>query len=164
MSHIRWTSREFLFDLPVENFPFILERLRGTKARIAELVSGLSNDQLTKKVNAAWSIQEHVGHLIDLDELHDGRIDDFIRGLPELRAADMTNKKTYEADHNKRNISELVNEFGKKRETFISRLAKLDPSLASHHPRLHKTMRVVDMAFFVAEHDDHHLFLMRELI
>jgi hypothetical protein len=31
------------------------------------------------------------------------------------------------------------------------------------HPRLQQPMRVVDMAFFVAEHDDHHLARMTQL-
>jgi len=31
------------------------------------------------------------------------------------------------------------------------------------HPRLQQPMRVLDMAFFTAEHDDHHLARMTEL-
>ena len=33
----------------------------------------------------------------------------------------------------------------------------------SRHPRLDRPMRAVDMAYFVAEHDDHHLAKMTEL-
>jgi hypothetical protein len=32
------------------------------------------------------------------------------------------------------------------------------------HPRLKQPMRLVDHLFFVAEHDDHHLALIRELL
>jgi hypothetical protein len=32
------------------------------------------------------------------------------------------------------------------------------------HPRLQMPMRLVDWAYFVAEHDDHHLARIRELI
>jgi|GEM_PF-4393916 len=32
------------------------------------------------------------------------------------------------------------------------------------HPRLKTPMRIVDLAYFVAEHDDHHLSRIRELV
>lgn len=32
------------------------------------------------------------------------------------------------------------------------------------HPRLKTPMRVIDLAYFVAEHDDHHLSRVRELL
>jgi len=32
------------------------------------------------------------------------------------------------------------------------------------HPRLKTPMRLLDLAFFVAEHDDHHLATISELI
>jgi uncharacterized damage-inducible protein DinB len=161
----KWTTRKFNFDYPSEMFPVILERLRGTPARIESMTRELPKEKLTEPgPGNAWSIQEHVGHLIDLDELHDGRIDDFNNGSEVLRAADMENKKTYAADHNNRNIEELLREFHEARNHFISRLEKLDPEKSALHPRLQKPMRVVDMAFFVAEHDDHHLALMRQLI
>ncbi len=35
-----------------------------------------------------WSVLEQIGHLIVIEELHDGRIDDFKDWLPALRAAD----------------------------------------------------------------------------
>ncbi|MBI3509283.1 MAG: DinB family protein [Bacteroidetes bacterium] len=164
MPSIKWTSREFIFDFPPGNFPFILERLYGTAARIEEMTKNSSLEILRKKNNNSWSILEHIGHLIGLDELHDGRIDDFTSEKKELRPADMTNKKTQEADHNKRDLAELIKEFREERLKFISRLKKLSPAQSALHPRLKKNMRVVDMAYFIAEHDDHHLSIIRELI
>jgi hypothetical protein len=32
-----------------------------------------------------------------------------------------------------------------------------DLDKSSLHPRLMKPMKIIDLAFFVAEHDDHHL-------
>jgi len=49
----------------------------------------------------------------------------------------------------------------------VNRLEKIEPPLISRtmlHPRLQKPMRVVDHLFFVAEHDDHHLAKIWELI
>jgi uncharacterized damage-inducible protein DinB len=162
----RWTDRQFTFNLPEDLFPVVIERLRGTPARIEDKVRSLSPDVLTHRDGDAWSIQEHIGHLLDLDELHDARLDDFLAGVPVLRAADITNRKTHEADHNRRPIANLLTDFRRKRERFVARLDAWDPglvSLTAIHPRLQQPMRVIDMAFFTAEHDDHHLARMTEL-
>jgi uncharacterized damage-inducible protein DinB len=163
---LRWTDRTFEFTTPVEQFPVVLERLRGTPARVEEKVRALSPAVLTHRDGEAWSIQEHLGHLLDLDELHLGRVDDFQAGAETLRAADMQNKKTHEADYNRREVKHLVQDFRRERRRFVERLEGVEPALLSRsaiHPRLRQPMRVVDMAWFVAEHDDHHLARMTEL-
>src|SRR4051794_11088231 len=135
---LRWTDRHFTFNLPEELFPVVVERLRGTPARIEDKVRSLSPDILTRRDGDSWSIQEHIGHLLDLDELHDSRLDDFLAGAPVLRAADMTNRKPQEADHNRRPIAELLAEFRRERERFVARLDAWDPglvSLTALHPR-----------------------------
>jgi len=100
MKRTKWFEREFEFNLPAGVFPCVVERLRGTPARLEELVRALPPRALTARRDGAWSIQEHVGHLLDLDELHEGRLEDYARRLDTLRPADMDNRKTYEADHN----------------------------------------------------------------
>ena len=165
IKHTPWLERKFNFDFPVTHFAFILERLRGTAPRIAELIREKDEQFLSRKPGGKWSVKEHIGHLIDLEELHEGRIDDFMAGKKELRAADMSNAKTYAADHNDLTAAELLTSFAKGRKHFIGRLEQLDEKLLSVpalHPRLQKQMRPVDMAYFVAEHDDHHLVLMRK--
>jgi len=166
MAVMRWTDRTFTFDLPEALFPVVVERLRGTPARIEDKVRALSPTLLTRRDGDAWSIQEHIGHLLDLDELHDGRLDDFLAGATVLRPADMKNRKTHEAGHNERPLADLLAAFRRERERFVARLDAWDPgqiSLTALHPRLNQPMRVIDMAFFTAEHDDHHLARMTEL-
>jgi len=163
---LRWTDRHFTFNLPEALFPVVVERLRGTPARIEDKVRSLPASLLTRRQGEAWSIQEHIGHLLDLDELHAGRLEDFLAGAPVLRAADMTNRKTHEACHNGRPLAGLLDDFRRERERFVARLDAWDPALVSLtalHPRLQQPMRVIDMAFFTAEHDDHHLARMTEL-
>jgi uncharacterized damage-inducible protein DinB len=163
---LRWVDRHFTFDLPEGMFPFVIERLRGTPARIEDKLRSLSPGLLTRREGGAWSIQEHVGHLLDLDGLHAGRLDDFLAGVEVLRAADMTNRRTHEAGHNERPIADLLAGFRRERELFVARLDAWDPglvSLTALHPRLQQPMRVIDMAFFTAEHDDHHLAWMTGL-
>ena len=164
---IKWTLRRFNFEYPVELFPAILERVRGTPARIREMIEGKSDAVLSYRPESAWSIKEHIGHLNDLEELHEGRIDDFLEGTKTLRAADMENSKTKEAGHNEKSIEELLSDFRFSRNIFIERLNSIEPEFWSQsalHPRLNKNMRVVDMVYFVAEHDDHHLAIMRQIL
>ncbi len=163
---LRWFDRHFTFNLPEELFPDVVERLRGTPARIEEKVRDLSPTLLTRRDGEAWSIQEHVGHLLDLDELHDGRLDDFLAGAEVLRAADLANRRTHEAHYNERPMAEILEGFRRERERFVARLDAWDErliSLTALHPRLRQPMRVIDMALFTAEHDDHHLARMTEL-
>ena len=160
MPKTKWVEKKFNFDLSQEDFNSILERLKRTPELIEQLVYSISPKILKRKIDDSWSIQEHIGHLIDLEELHEGRIDDFINGTEELREADMTNKKTHEASHNRKEIIDLLQELRITRGKFIKRLEELDDSVLSHvsiHPRLNQPMRPIDMVQFVAEHDDHHI-------
>jgi hypothetical protein len=166
MKRTKWVEREFEFNLPVGVFPCVVERLRGTPARLEELVRPLPTQVLTARRGDAWSIQEHVGHLIDLDELHEGRLEDYARRLEALRPADMSNRKTYEAGHNDANVENLLASFRAARANFVRRLEALgedEVAASATHPRLKKQMRVIDMAWFVAEHDDNHLAAITEL-
>jgi uncharacterized damage-inducible protein DinB len=163
---MRWVDRSFRLDISAELFPEVIERLRGTPGRIEERVAGLAPEVLTRRDGDKWSIQEHVGHLLDLDELHAGRLDDYRAGAEVVRAADITNRKTTEANHNRRPMTELTRAFRQERMRFVERLEQWDPQRREQsalHPRLKQPMRVIDMAWFVAEHDDHHLARMTEL-
>lgn len=163
---MRWVEREFEFNLPIGVFPCVVERLRGTPARLAEMTRGLARERLTAKPGGLWSMQEQAGHLWDLDELHEGRLEDYARGLEVLRAADMKNRKTEEAGHNDARLEEILAGFRAARLRFVSCLEALteaEVAASALHPRLGKRMRVIDMAYFTAEHDDHHLAAVSEL-
>jgi uncharacterized damage-inducible protein DinB len=166
MKRTKWVERSFEFNLPAGVFPSVVERLRGTPARLEEMVRALPARALTRRVGELWTVQEQVGHLVDLDELHEGRLEDYERGLEVLRPADMSNRKTYEADHNAARIEDLLGRFREARAAFVRRLEALDEEGVARtalHPRLQKPMRVIDLALFVAEHDDHHLASITEL-
>ncbi|MGH9804788.1 MAG: DinB family protein [Candidatus Acidiferrales bacterium] len=155
-----WFERKFNFDIPVELYPNICVRLRGTPARAEELTRGLTRQQLTRKPEGKWSIQEHVGHLLDLEPLFLTRLEDFRRGAEVLAHADLTNRKTHEAGHNDRPLQSLLLELRHARQKMmdaVDALAPADFARVSKHPRLNQPMRLVDLLCFVAEHDDHHL-------
>ena len=167
LKRMRWVEREFEFTLPVGVFPCVVERLRGTPARLEEMLGGLSREALTAKPEGRWSVQEQAGHLLDLDGLHEGRLEDYARRLPVLRAADMQNRKTEEARHNEARLADILAAFRAGRLRFVRRLDALteeEVAASALHPRLQRQMRVIDMAYFTAEHDDHHLASITELL
>ena len=167
MERTKWTERSFSFEIPMGWMPNILERLQGTVVRIKEITRDVPDEILSRKPIGEWSIKEHIGHLTDLEELHDGRLHDFMARRDTLRAADMDNLKTNEAFHNDKTIQELTDEFILQRKIFLHHLLEIDEAthqFEAMHPRLGVTMRPVDMAFFTAEHDDHHLATIRQLI
>ena len=95
------------------------------------------------------------------------RIKDFKNNATILSAGDGTKKKILETDHNNKNIKILLEEFKYARDHFIKELLSFSNSeliKQTLQPRLQKQMRVVDMAFFVAEQDDHHIAKMWEII
>lgn len=162
-----WADRRFDLDAPVEHYRETLERLRGTPARVEDRVSSLKRDHLVRRVSGKWSIQEHAGHLIDVEALFMGRLDDYESGLKTLRPADLSGKKTDDADHNDRSIEDILNQFRNVRSLFVVRIENWNPELLARsamHPRLNREMRVCDMLHFQAEHDDYHLARIGELI
>lgn len=155
-----WVEREFTFDCPIGVFPCFVERLRGTPARLEEIVNQLSPAILTERIDGGWSIQEHAGHLWDLEALWEQRLNDFRSGAAVLTAADMTNRRTFEANHNAGSLKDILKEFRKTRHNLVNQLEPLteqEAGRSSLHPRLNTPMRVVDWCYFVAEHDDHHI-------
>jgi hypothetical protein len=166
VQQMKWTDRTFQFNSPIGFFPAILERFRGTPARLEELVSGYPREVLVLQRNGGWSMQEHAGHLLDLEELGERRLSEFLVHQAVLSAADMGNRKTYEANHNARPIEEILRDFRIARATLAGELEGLNETqvgIASVHPRLKMQIRLIDWVFFMAEHDDHHLARIRGL-
>src|SRR5438132_12489194 len=126
---LAWIQRQFSFGLPLGLYPNVVERVRGTPARLEDLTRGLSPEILTNRDGDKWSIQEQAGHLLDLEPLGMKRLDDFEAGREMLAAADMENRKTHEADHNAKAIDNILAGFRKERTEFVNRLDGYDERL-----------------------------------
>jgi len=163
----RWFDRKFEFSFPADQYPILCARLRGTPARLDEVMRGSTRDVLVWKPLEKWSAQEHAGHLLDVEPTFARRVADFLSYASELTAADLSNRKTHEANHNGRPVEDILAEFRSARLQLVQRVHTINPALFARailHPRLRIPMRLVDHLFFVAEHDDHHLAHIWELI
>jgi uncharacterized damage-inducible protein DinB len=162
-----WFERQFPHGLQGHLLPIVTERLRGTPARIADRLARVPHALLVRKKAPSWSIQENVGHLSDVEPLWAARIADLLSHRDQFLAADLTNRATQEADHNRANLADLIERFRSLRTDLVRQLELFPPELVSKtamHPRLKQAMNVVDLAHFIAEHDDYHLAKISELL
>ncbi|MDA1265140.1 MAG: DinB family protein [Planctomycetota bacterium] len=161
-----WVDRTWTFDEPVELYPQLIDRLRGVSTRAEEKLRAVSAQQAVRRDGAAWSMLEHLGHLLDLEVLPNARLDELLAGVEVLTAADMQNQATEAANHNARAPEELCAAFRAEREALVARFEALEPddfARCAIHPRLQRPMRLVDLIRFTADHDDHHLARMEQL-
>ena len=166
MEQVKWFDRDFAFK-PAQNiFPSILERLVGTPGRLEEKLKTIPTNVLTARLNGTWTIKENIGHLLDLEPLWQGRLDDILSSKTELRPTDLQNSKTSLANHDATPTGELLASFRRARMHTVRLLEEVgeeDIFSSALHPRLKTPMRTLDLFLFVAEHDDHHLARITEL-
>jgi len=163
-----WFERKFEFSFPLELYPNLRVRLRGTPVRLEELVQGCPRELLVRRPQQdKWSAQEHAGHLLDIESLWMSRVEDYLARRSELTPADLSNRKTHDANHNARPLEGILGDFRIARLRLVGRAGNNQPEVFAHsmlHPRLKTPMRLVDHLYFAAEHDDHHLAKIWELI
>jgi uncharacterized damage-inducible protein DinB len=162
-----WLEYRWNFDFHVGMFRAIVERLRGTPMRLEERLRGVGGDLLTRRHGESWSAQEHAGHLVSVEALWHRRLEEYARGTAALTAADMENKRTESSAYNDRTLQSILEEFCGVRGRTIATLDALDLDAAArtaHHPRLDRPLRLVDLCLFAADHDDHHLAAIRQML
>ena len=162
-----WTSRTFPSGLPVSLFRPTLERVRGTPARLESYLTKRLPVLLTRKPEHGWSIQTHAGHLLQLEPLWAKRLAELVGKATDLSPADMKNRATEDAGYDDMPIGDILDAFRITRSALVAGFESLDEAQlthAAHHPRLHQPMSAIDLAFFVAEHDDHHVAHMTEML
>jgi hypothetical protein len=161
-----WFERVFPTGLAAHLLPVIVERLRGTPARVTDRLADVPHEILIRGGDS-WSIQENVGHLLDLEPLWQQRVSDLAQRRGQLAEADLTNRRTHEANHNAAPLGGLLTAFRTARGALVRQLETFPEdglAFTAIHPRLKAAMNVIDLAYFVAEHDDYHLARISELL
>jgi uncharacterized damage-inducible protein DinB len=163
MKKMEWFERQFTFGLPAGMLPFYLERLGGTLARIEKKTTGIKEDILSHKLNGKWSVKENIAHLAEVDEIALKRIDEMKQGVSPMSPAMIQPGR----DYNAQSIDEVIRFFKTNRDKNLQKYKSLDDedlNKSSLHPRLKILMTPVDLAWFDAEHDDHHLERVNEIL
>lgn len=159
---IAWFDRKFVFGLPPEMLPLLLERLEGTVLRIEHRVKGVSEKVLSERYNGKWSVKQNIGHLAEVDQINNRRIDEILSGVEMLSPAVFEPQ-----DYNPWQISKVIDFFRQSRQSNLQKYSSLtrdEKALAAIHPRLKVKMNPVDLAYFDAEHDDHYLLTIHDII
>ncbi|GGA98343.1 DinB family protein [Puia dinghuensis] len=162
----KWFERTFDLSFGVDRYAAIYKQLAGAPEVLRQAVAGLPEEVLTMKPDGKWSIKEHAGHLSVLEPLWRIRFQDIREKKPTMTVADLNNQTTSAAGFNDYAILALVDRFAVERNATLSLLNSIDTLDVEHtslHPRLKIPMRIIDLAYFVAEHDEHHFVAMREL-
>jgi hypothetical protein len=163
MKKTEWFERNFTFGLPGGMLPFYLERLQGTIARIENRVAGVSESVLSNKLDGKWSVKQNIGHLAEVDDIGAKRIDELRQGISPLSPAVFEPRQ----DYNNMPVQDIIAYFRANRLRNVRKYKTLvdeDLQKRSLHPRLNLQMSVVDLAWFEAEHDDHHLVRINEIL
>jgi hypothetical protein len=163
MIKLEWFQRQFTFGFPPGMLPFFLERLEGTAARLEKKISGLPETDVSIKLNGKWSVKENIAHLAEVDAIALKRIDEMINGISPMSPAVVQPGR----DYNLLPIHEVLALFREGRAKNLQKYKVLTSDLlqlSSLHPRLKVLMTPVDLAWFDAEHDDHHLVTINEII
>src|SRR5581483_4952223 len=158
---MKWFDRTWSFDLPVAAFDELVQRLGSTADSMTELVAGATDGQLRWHEPDSWSAQRHLAHLDDL------RLHEFLEGAPKLTPADRENRLTWETDHDAAPINVTISRFRAHRDELVKAMSELsEAQIAARavHPRLGHPLRLIDWAYFVAEHDDHHLAAAKQAL
>lgn len=167
MSTSKWFERKFDFSFEVDEYTTIYQRLQQAPAVLESVLRNIPEQKLTYKPDGNWSIKEHAGHLSVLEPLWRARIQDIIEKKPTLTPTDLNNSATDEAGFNQFDITALLQRFTEERRQTLSLLESInihDHTHTSLHPRMQQPMRMIDILYFTAEHDDHHITVIREII
>ena len=164
---IKWRDRAFTFEAPAGLFPGFVERLRGTPVRLETLVHFCPKTSMTRRPVGGWCLNEQLGHLINADVVFNRRLDMYLEAAQPESLIDVIKALKEVADYRDDATTELLTEFRRQREAFVRRLEKLDEAQVLKSielPDIKMTMRLLDLAWFIGEHDDQHLAETTRLI
>ena len=161
-----WAQRKFSFVHPPWMLADFLERLRGVLPRLDALLVGVDDSRARLQIEGKWSIAQNIGHLSDVEELWQERLEDLKNGRQTYTPAVGSRFQELATRHQERPVAETLGELEARRLRLVDALTQASPELqrsSAFHERLQVPMRLVDCAQFYAEHDDHHLIRIRRL-
>lgn len=166
MRPIPWVDRHMPLGLPIDQLPFLLERLHGTPERLRELFRDQPPHKLRTRAVDAWSMFDHAAHLLLVQERFHMRIEEYRALCERLSPIGFEDAENRLRGHASRDTGDMLEEFRLERMAFIAEVRSLPKGILPHraeHPCRGPGMRITDALYWLAEHDDHHLACIRAL-
>ncbi len=163
----KWFDRQFDLSFGVERFDHLLASLTNFPMTLQQTIDTIPEERLAYNEEGKWSVKENIGHLYLLEHLWRSRFQEMCMGKDQMSPADLSNTATGKALFNQYPIARLTKLLASERGktiTFLKQLSTEDLLKSSVHPRLKQPMRVIDLMYFVAEHDQHHLAAILNII
>ncbi|HRP56993.1 GNAT family N-acetyltransferase [Agriterribacter sp.] len=167
LSPVNWFDRKFDLSFGMELYGVLLERLQSAPKMFIQINETLPEEVGVFRYKNKWTIKENIGHLTLLEPLWQKRFEEIKKSIYEMSPADVSNRATDKMNFNTFSLRELLSAFTGQRAKTINLLNSLqesDLTKRSIHPRLQQPMRIVDLMYFVAEHDQHHLNAVLNII
>jgi uncharacterized damage-inducible protein DinB len=162
-----WLEHTFAFGFSPDKAADFISHLAETPGRLAGLISAGGAKLTVRPASEKWSALEHAGHLLTTEQLWYIRFREFAEGKSELYPAEMSGRKTSEKHFNEMEPGKILEDFQRSREKMLEYLRgfKLEYfSRKALHPRLQQLITPVDLLYFIVEHDEHHLPVIRRLL
>jgi len=162
-----WLEHAFTFGFRPEQAAEFIARLAKTPERLTKLIAAGGARLTVKPAPDKWSALEHAGHLLTAERLWDIRFKEFAEGKDTLFPAEMSGRKTSEKNYTAADPDEILDDFRCSRENMLDYLRRRPPEYFARkalHPRLQKIISPVDLLYFIAEHDEHHLPVIERLL
>src|SRR5687767_2882365 len=119
-----WAQRKFSFAHPPWMLADFVERLRGALPRLDALLVGVDDSRARLQLDGKWSIAQNIGHLSDVEELWQERLEDLKRGRKTYTPAVPSRFQELAKHHQERPIAETLREFKSRRSDLVEALAQ----------------------------------------
>lgn len=167
MNQEKWLNRTWQFGQNEDCFDSIVESLSQTPGVIQNLIRDSDTGLLIHKSESAWSVNEHIGHLLTMESLWIARLDDFVMKNATLRPWNGHNQDTDAGQFNSQRASKILEDFADIRQAHLNLLSKYSEkrtSMTAFHERLGQIFTLCDHLMFMLEHDRHHLQTITHLL
>lgn len=142
-----------------------LDQLIIFPAALKGVIEKIDSKLLLDRPQQKWSIQTNIGHLLTMESLWIGRLDDFFLERPTLRPWNGTNADTDDAQFDLQNITQILEDFASIRTAHI-RMIKENIELLSARSCLHegsgKQITFQEHLQWIVSHDQQHLHIINE--
>ena len=125
--HLKWTDRSFQFTFPVEVYPEMIERMRGTPARLEDRLKSLATNILTRRDGEALVDSGKRRTSADLESLVQQSIDEYLAGAKSSSCGRHVESQNPRSRSNELAMSIILSDFREQRMHLVDRLDNLNP-------------------------------------